>query len=144
VTDETGSFRFFDIPAGSHLLWIWWGPGFINVAGNAINPSVFITPIEVGADGSVRGALPLLIQLNVREPGVVGYPVRGGNGSLPPAVGSVSVKDYLESSIRPPNTGFGENSRTTSRLAMQVVAVIAVLVTGAMAFGVWGRVRRLH
>jgi hypothetical protein len=132
LSDAAGSFSFRGIPSGNYVLFIWWSPGFVDVATSPTNPALYWAGISVGADGTVRGELPSQILLNPNTTGAVPYPVRTGTGTLPIGTLNIGVRPVEQPSSLP-ETGTGRDDTwwpVAAGVALLLAVASAVIVVG--------------
>lgn len=119
MTAKDGSYAFNDIPAGTHVLWVWGGIGFLNTPSTASNPGLFLSEVTVDDSGVVRGSIPQTIRITEKPPGVMGFPVRSGTGAFRVFEGPVNVRQALAARTATlPGTGVGDGHRSLRWLTL--------------------------
>ena len=132
ISDASGGFEFIRAPRSDYVLLVWWSPGFINpppqsspsILGD--EPASYVLQIDLSADGVTNGAFHNLEFLLEQKPeGLVPYPVRVGQGTLPIGRAVVQVGGL-------PDTGMGGSGTGSSwiplALALFVLGLAGLIV----------------
>jgi hypothetical protein len=94
LTTDAGSFTFESVPDGEYELWVWWGPGFVNVAAADTNAGLARIQLSVQG-GNLKAALPAVMLVKASGTGAVPFPVRAGGGGQALPVGTLNVSAEL-------------------------------------------------
>jgi hypothetical protein len=139
LTAPDGSFSFTEIPAREYTLWVWWGPGFINVPSAPTNTGLFQAQITVAADGTVSGNMPSQLPTKPLKDATIPYPVATGAGQDGPLpIGAVSLRRNTAAPAAPaarpattlPQTGSGKSATSNLPLAVGLSLVAFALLIG--------------
>jgi hypothetical protein len=129
-TNAQGNFEFKNVPDGDYDLYVWWGPGFVNLPPEPTNPALAVVRVSIDSNGRLVGTVPDKVLLLPNSTGAIPYPVRaGGSENIP--VGTLNLIDAGTDAIGElPSTGVGPMAGNENLLVAGAVLLLAVVPLG--------------